>query len=93
MDWHVIIDNWPLLSKGVWVTVEIFVYTLVLGTALGIPLGVLRNSKIAAVRLPVFGIIKYFADCLSRSLYFSFFSLRLMFFISISQVKLPPYPA
>ncbi|GCL72595.1 amino acid ABC transporter permease [Paenibacillus naphthalenovorans] len=84
MDWHVIIDNWPLLSKGVWVTVEIFVYTLVLGTALGIPLGVLRNSKIAAVRLPVFGIIEVFRGLpVPITLFFVFFAAPYVLHIDI----------
>jgi polar amino acid transport system permease protein len=82
--WHVIMDNWTLLSAGIWATVQVFLYSLVLGTVLGIPLGVLRNSKIAAVRLPVQGIIEVFRGLpVPITLFFVFFAVPMVLQLDI----------
>jgi len=51
MDIQVIIDNLPLYFQGLWVTVNLVFFSLVLGLCLALPIGLLATSKNSWVRM------------------------------------------
>ena len=52
MDFSIIIDNLPLLFKGLGLTLQLLVISLVIGFALAIPLAIMAASKSTWLRLP-----------------------------------------
>jgi len=60
MDLGVLVDNFPRLMSGTWVTVQITVISLVLGFLIAVPAAAMRLSRIRLVRLPVQGFMFYF---------------------------------
>jgi|HigsolmetaGSP12D_1036236.scaffolds.fasta_scaffold00101_4 polar amino acid transport system permease protein len=87
--WHVIADNWPVLSVGIWETIRIFLVSLVLGTLLGIPLGVLLQSKVGAVRLTVRAVVEVFRGLpVPITLFFVFFAVPML-----THIDIPSKPA
>jgi len=52
MDFSIIIDNLPLLFKGLGLTLQLLVISLVIGFALAIPLAIMAASKNTRLRLP-----------------------------------------
>ena len=52
MDFSIIIDNLPLLFKGLGLTLQLLVISLVIGFALAIPLAIMAASKSTRLRLP-----------------------------------------
>lgn len=60
MDIGVIIDNFPRLMQGTWITVQITVISLVLGFVIAVPAAAMRMSGNLLVRLPVQCFMFYF---------------------------------
>lgn len=60
MDIDVIIDNFPRLMEGTWVTVQITVISLVLGFVIAVPAAAMRLARNPLARLPVQGFMFYF---------------------------------
>lgn len=60
MDVAVIIDNFPRLMEGTWVTVQITVISLILGFFIAVPAAAMRLSGNLLARLPVQGFMFYF---------------------------------
>ena len=53
MDFSIIIDNLPLLFKGLGLTLQLLVISLIIGFILSIPLSIMAASKNSWVRIPV----------------------------------------
>ena len=53
MDFSIILDNLPLLFKGLGLTLQLLVISLIIGFALAIPLAIAAASKTAWLRTPV----------------------------------------
>lgn len=60
MDIDVIIDNFPRLMQGTWITVQITVISLMLGFVVAVPAAAMRLSGNLLVRLPVQSFMFYF---------------------------------
>ena len=60
MDYQVIIDNFPRLLDGLWLTIEITAISLVIGGLLAIPLALMRVSKNPLIWMPTYGYIFFF---------------------------------
>lgn len=60
MDLGVIIDHFPRLMSGSWITVQITVISLLLGFMIAVPAASMRLSRNPFVRLPVQGFMFYF---------------------------------
>ncbi len=60
MDIEVIIDNFPRLMEGTWITVQITVISLVLGFVIAVPAAAMRLARNPLARLPVQGFMFYF---------------------------------
>lgn len=60
MDIGVIIDNFPRLMQGTWITVQITVISLMLGFVVAVPAAAMRLSGNLLVRLPVQSFMFYF---------------------------------
>jgi len=87
--WQVIADNWPVLSAGIWETIQIFLISLVLGTVLGIPLGTLFQAKAAVVRLAVRAFVEVFRGLpVPITLFFVFFAVPML-----TGIDIPSKPA
>lgn len=53
MDFSIIIENLPLLFKGLWLTLQLLVISLVIGFFLAVPMAVIAASKNSWLRVPV----------------------------------------
>jgi len=53
VDFSIIIDNLPLLFKGLGLTLQLLVISLIIGFILSIPLSIMAASKNSWVRIPV----------------------------------------
>lgn len=60
MDTQVIVDSLPALFSGLWVTVEITAYALMIGLCLAVVVAMLRVSRNPLLRVPVIGYIFFF---------------------------------
>lgn len=60
MDVGVIIENFPRLMEGTWITVQITIISLVLGFFIAVPAAAMRLSHNPFTRLPVQGFMFYF---------------------------------
>ena len=60
MDYQVIIDNFPRLLDGLWLTIEITAISLVLGAVLAVPLALMRVAKNPLIWMPTYGFIFFF---------------------------------
>lgn len=60
MDTGVLVDNFPRLMEGTWITVQITVISLLLGFVIAVPAAAMRLSDNPFVRLPVQGFMFYF---------------------------------
>lgn len=49
-DWGVIERSWPLLRDATWVSIQVFVLSLILATVLGLALALMRMSRFRVVR-------------------------------------------
>ena len=49
-DFDIIRRSWPLLREATWVSIELFAVSLVLATAIGLVLALMRMSKLAPLR-------------------------------------------
>ncbi|GMQ85831.1 MAG: hypothetical protein BMS9Abin07_1399 [Acidimicrobiia bacterium] len=74
LDWGVVVRSWDLLMQGTWVTLVLFFLSLLLGTALGLILALMRMSQFRAVRWLSLGYIWVFRGIpVLVILFFSFF--------------------
>lgn len=53
MDFSIILDNIPLLFKGLGLTLQLLIISLILGFLLAVPLAIMAASKNAILRIPV----------------------------------------
>lgn len=60
MDVGVIVENFPRLMEGTWITVQITIISLVLGFFIAVPAAAMRLSRNPLTRLPVQGFMFYF---------------------------------
>ncbi|HSH41232.1 MAG TPA: ABC transporter permease [Arenicellales bacterium] len=60
MDAGVLIDNFPRLMDGAWITVQITIVSLVLGFVIAVPAATMRLSGNPVARLPVQAFMFYF---------------------------------
>lgn len=60
MDIGVVIEHFPRLMEGAWITVQITVISVVLGLAIAVPAAAMRLSRNPLARLPVQGFMFYF---------------------------------
>jgi len=60
MDFSIIIDNLPLLFKGLFLTLQLLIISLAIGFVLAIPLSIMAASKNPWLRLPVKAYIYVF---------------------------------
>ena len=49
-DFDIIRRSWPILRDATWVSIELFVISLVLATVIGLVVALMRLSKIAPLR-------------------------------------------
>jgi His/Glu/Gln/Arg/opine family amino acid ABC transporter permease subunit len=76
LDWSVVGRSWDLLVGGTWVTLQLFVWSLALGTVLGLILALMRLSRFRALRWLSLGYIWLFRGIpVLVALFFSFFVL------------------
>ncbi|WP_178106655.1 amino acid ABC transporter permease [Pseudomonas mangiferae] len=50
---HIILDYWPIFVRGAWTTLKLTFASTLLGLVIGLPAGILRQSKIRWLRAPV----------------------------------------
>jgi len=60
MDIAVVIEHFPRLMEGAWITVQITVISLVVGFVIAVPSAAMRLSGNPLVRLPIQGFMFYF---------------------------------
>lgn len=60
MDIGVVVDHFPRLMSGAWITVQITVISLILGFVIAVPFAAMRLSDNPLLRLPVQGFMFYF---------------------------------
>ncbi|MCC4265236.1 ABC transporter permease [Oceanimonas baumannii] len=60
MDWSVILEYWPRLLKGVWVTLELVTLSCLIGTLLSLPLALCRLSTRRWLQRPAKAYIFFF---------------------------------
>ncbi len=76
LDWSVVGRSWDLLIGGTWVTLQLFVWSLALGTVLGLILALMRLSRFRALRWLSLGYIWLFRGIpVLVALFFAFFVL------------------
>ncbi|MCH8984653.1 MAG: amino acid ABC transporter permease [Acidobacteria bacterium] len=74
LDWSVVGRSWDLLIGGTWVTLQLFVWSLALGTVLGLILALMRLSRFRALRWLSLGYIWLFRGIpVLVALFFAFF--------------------
>jgi len=60
LDWGVVGRAWDLLIDGTWVTLQLFVWSLLLGTVLGLVLALMRLSRFRILRWVSLGYVWLF---------------------------------
>ncbi|MDZ7840325.1 MAG: ABC transporter permease [Gammaproteobacteria bacterium] len=60
MDISVVIEHFPRLMEGAWITVQITIISVVLGFVVAVPAAAMRLSGNPVLRLPVQGFMFYF---------------------------------
>ncbi|WP_107852291.1 ABC transporter permease [Oceanimonas marisflavi] len=60
MDWSVILEYWPRLLKGVWVTLELVALSCLIGALLALPLALCRLSARSWLQRPARAYIFFF---------------------------------
>jgi His/Glu/Gln/Arg/opine family amino acid ABC transporter permease subunit len=74
LDWGVVGRSWDLLLEGTWVTLVLFVGSLLLGTVLGLILALMRMSRFSVARWVSVGFIWIFRGVpVLVILFFAFF--------------------
>lgn len=60
--WHpyIIWDHRFVFIRGAIITAELTIYSVVIGLAIGLPLGLMRDSKLSLLRYPSAAIIEFF---------------------------------
>ncbi len=76
LDWGVVRRSWDLLIDGTWVTLQLFAWSLLLATVLGLVLALMRLSRFRALRWVSLGYIWLFRGIpVLVALFFAFFVL------------------
>ena len=76
LDWGVVIRSWNLLIDGTWVTLQLFAWSLLLATVLGLVLALMRLSRFRVLRWVSLGYIWLFRGIpVLVALFFAFFVL------------------
>jgi len=74
LDWSVVSRAWNLLIDGTWVTLQLFVWSLLLATVLGLVLALMRLSKFRILRWLSLGYVWLFRGIpVLVDLFFAFF--------------------
>ena len=74
LDWGVVGRSWDLLLEGTWITLVLFVGSLLLGTVLGLILALMRMSRFSVARWVSVGFIWIFRGVpVLVILFFAFF--------------------
>lgn len=60
MDWNVILEYWPRLLQGVWVTLELVILSCLIGALLALPLALCRLSPRGWLQRPARAYIFFF---------------------------------
>jgi len=60
LDWGVVGRSWDLLVDGTWVTLQLFAWSLLLGTVLGLVLALMRLSRFRVLRWVSLGYVWLF---------------------------------
>jgi len=60
VDWQVIVDSFPALLSGLWLTIELTIYALAIGLVVAVPVAMARVSRNVLLRLPVLAYIFFF---------------------------------
>jgi len=76
LDWGVVRRSWDLLIDGTWVTLQLFAWSLLLATVLGLVLALMRLSRFRVLRWVSLGYIWLFRGIpVLVALFFAFFVL------------------
>ena len=76
LDWGVVRRSWDLLIDGTWVTLQLFAWSLLLATVLGLVLALMRLSRFRALRWLSLGYVWLFRGIpVLVALFFAFFVL------------------
>jgi His/Glu/Gln/Arg/opine family amino acid ABC transporter permease subunit len=76
LDWGVVVRSWDLLIDGTWLTLQLFVWSLLLGTVLGLFLALMRLSRFRVLRWLSVGYVWLFRGIpVLVALFFAFFVL------------------
>lgn len=76
LDWGVVGRSWDLLVAGTWVTLQLFVWSLLLGTVLGLVLALMRLSRFRVLRWVSLGYVWLFRGIpVLVAVFFAFFVL------------------
>ena len=76
LDWGVVGRAWDLLIDGTWVTLQLFVWSLLLGTVLGLVLALMRLSRFRILRWVSLGYVWLFRGIpVLVAVFFAFFVL------------------
>ena len=60
MDWSVILDNLPLFASGAWVTVQLTLFSVVIGLVCAVPVALARLSPNPLLSWPAYAFMFYF---------------------------------
>ena len=76
LDWGVVGRSWDLLVEGTWVTLQLFAWSLVLATVLGLVLALMRLSRFRILRWVSLGYVWLFRGIpVLVAVFFAFFVL------------------
>ena len=74
LDWSVVTRAWDLLIDGTWVTLQLFAWSLLFATVLGLALALMRLSKYRVLRWVSLGYVWFFRGIpVLVALFFAFF--------------------
>ena len=60
MDWHIVWENFPLLLDGLWITIQITCFAVIIGFGIAILLSLMKQSSIAPLKWTSESIVFFF---------------------------------
>ena len=60
IDWNLVVQNYPLYLEGIWITINLTVFSLAIGWVLSIPLAVARAYKHPVFNAPIWCFTYFF---------------------------------
>lgn len=79
-----VIGNWDNLQAGLLVTLEIFIYSMIISTVIGVFIGYLRSTRILLINIPLRVLIEIFRGLPTLvTMFFVFFAIPIMFGLRI----------